>query len=57
MKNVLEFFSKFFFFFFASEKANVFFCSRLHLGKVLNLGLQHNEHYVFLKKKNIKTDK
>lgn len=52
MKNVLEFFGLFYFVF-ALEKANMFFYSRLHLGKVLKLGLQHNEPSVLLKKKKI----
>lgn len=53
MKNVLEFFVLFCFGF-ALEKANIFFCSKLHLGKVLKLGLQHNERSVLLKKKIVK---
>lgn len=34
-----------------SAKAIVFFCSKLHLEKVLHLGLQHNKHSVLFKKK------
>lgn len=34
-----------------SAKAVVFSCSKLHLEKVLHLGLQHNKHSVLLKKK------
>lgn len=48
MKNIFDFFP--FFFFSPLEKANKFFCSKLHLGKVLKLGLQYNEHPILLKK-------
>lgn len=34
-----------------SAKAIMFFCSKLHLDKVLHLGLQHNKQSVLLKKK------
>lgn len=37
----------------SSAKAIMFFCSKLHLEKVLCLGLQHNKHCVLLKKLNI----
>lgn len=33
-----------------SAKAITFFCSKLHLEKVLHLGLQHNKQSVLLKK-------
>lgn len=35
----------------SSAKAIMFLCSKLHLGKILHLGLQHNKHSVLLKKK------
>lgn len=40
-----------------SAKAIMFFCSKLHLEKVLHLGLQHNKQSVLLKKiKTLRSD-
>lgn len=39
-----------------SAKAIMFFCSKLHLEKVLHLGLQHNKRSVLLKKKKLRSD-